>query len=243
MLLSNSNMNYDQMRRVVLEYVLSIDDFTQYNSILSGVAQLLVSKQLAKDTEYYSSPYMKSTPELTNIDADLVNEIVWDLIIERVLSIGANKGNSSWPFLRLTRYGKTLANTSETVIIHDVDGMMNLLKSNVPNCDSVILSYFGECLETYRINQLLSSSVMLGCATEKLICLLYDAYYFWLLRSKGENNREVANLKNAKSKSISRQFELLTASIKSHKEELEPLLFEDYDLCKYRSGSTICTHF
>ena len=107
---------------------------------------------------------------------------------------------------------------------------MNLLKSNVPNCDSVILSYFGECLETYRINQLLSSSVMLGCATEKLICLLYDAYYFWLLRSKGENNREVANLKNAKSKSISRQFELLTASIKSHKEELEPLLFEDYDL-------------
>lgn len=230
MILTCSNLSYSEMRRVVLDHVLSITGFTQYGSILLGVAQSLIKRQLVSETGSHSFSHTSSYVELSNKDADLVNEIVWDLIIERVLSIGGDKNNPNWPFLRLTNYGRSLAGSSETVLIHDVDGMLKYLTDNVPRCDGIILTYLGECLETYRINKTLSSSVMLGCAAEKLVCLLFDAYLNWLTNKQGENSNEVKNLNKEKGRSISRQFEHLTESIKAHKNEIDSPLMEDYDL-------------
>ena len=227
MLLTSSNLEYGEMRRIVLGYVLSSQEFGQYGTILSAVAKRLVDQGFCKETNSYSISFSQQYLDLADRDANLVNEIVWDLIIERVLAIGMNKANPSWPFLRLTEYGKSLAASGENVIIHDVDGMVGLLKTNVPQCDSTIVTYFTECLETYRINSLLASSVMLGCAAEKLICVLFDSYLVWL---KKASEKEYNKLKNAESRVIARKFDELTASMKSHKTEMPNDLLSDYDL-------------
>lgn len=228
MLLTPSTLKYEEMRRIVLGYILSNQDFSQYGTILSAIAKRLVDQGFCKETNSFSVSYSQQYLDLADRDANLVNEIVWDLIIERVLAIGINKANANWPFLRLTEYGKSLAASGENVIIHDVDGMVGLLKANVPQCDSTIVTYFTECLETYRINSLLASSVMLGCAAEKLISVLFDGYLTWLKRVASD--KEYKNIKAAESRHIARKFEELTSSIKSHKADIPAELLSDYDL-------------
>ena len=226
MLLTPSNLQYEEMRRIVLGYVLSDQNPPdQYSAIIDAVAKYLVDHGYCKETNSYYFP--KQYLDISNEDANMVNEIVWDLIIERVLAIGLNKENPSWPFLRLTEYGKSLVKSGENVIIHDVDGMVELLRKSIPQCNRIIIAYFTECLETYRINSLLASSVMLGCAAEKLICELFDRYLLWLEKTY---SKEYSKLKNAESRNIARKFDELTASIKSHKPDISDELLSDYDL-------------
>ena len=227
MLLTPSYLQYEEMRRIVLGNILSKQEPGQYATILNAVAKTLVEQGFCKETDTYCSSFPRQYLDLAERDANLVNEIVWDLIIERVLAIGLNKANPDWPFLRLTEYGKTLVNSGESVIIHDVDGMVSLLKTSIPQCDSIIVTYFTECLETYRINSLLASSVMLGCAAEKLICILFDSYLVWL---KKVSEKEYNKLKNAESRVIARKFDELTSSMKSHRIEMPDALLSDYDL-------------
>ena len=187
MILTSSNLKYEEMRRIVLNVVLLSEhpnNFITYNTILEIVAKKLIDQKYCVETNYYNSRYPRQSLDIADEDANLVNEIVWDLIIERVLAIGHNKTNPDWPFLRLTEYGKRLSQSGESVIIHDVDGMVGLLKESAPQCNSIIIAYYAECLGTYRINSLLASSVMLGCAAEKLMCELFDSYLFWLEKNK-----------------------------------------------------------
>lgn len=39
---------------------------------------------------------------LNNQEIELVQEIIWDLIIQRVVTPGADRVNNTWPFLRVT---------------------------------------------------------------------------------------------------------------------------------------------
>ena len=227
MKLTPSNLKYDEMRRIVLNRILSGDGPGQFRTILNNVAKFLVDNKFCNQTDTYRSIVSRSEYDMADEDANLVNEIVWDLIIERVLAIGLNSANPEWPFLRLTEYGKSLVDSGEEAIIHDVDGMIGILKSNIPQCDKIIISYFIECLETYRINALLASSVMLGCAAEKLICVFFDAYLNWL---EHISKKEHDNLAKAESYNIAKKFTKLTESIKSHKEKIDFSLMEDYDL-------------
>ena len=133
---------------------------------------------LDMSTSQYHSFSLSSgySNQLSGKDSEMVLQIVWDLIIERVLTIGYNHLNENWPFLRLTDYGKEIIKQSDNVIIHDIDGMKKLLTTKIPNVDKVIINYFSECLNTYRINCNFASSVMLGCCAERAICLLFDEY-------------------------------------------------------------------
>ena len=179
MLLTSSNLEYGEMRRIVLGYVLSSQEFGQYGTILSAVAKRLVDQGFCKETNSYSISFSQQYLDLADRDANLVNEIVWDLIIERVLAIGMNKANPSWPFLRLTEYGKSLAASGENVIIHDVDGMVGLLKTNVPD------------LRGYHIfiSKFIPMAIMVGQYGENLIGML-DTSEAELLEFAKKSQRE-----------------------------------------------------
>ena len=59
---------------------------------------------------------------------------------------------------------------------YDPDGYIKSIKEKVPNVDEVILRYIAESAETLRKNCLLSSSIALGCASEKALLLVLEAY-------------------------------------------------------------------
>jgi len=60
--------------------------------------------------------------------------------------------------------------------VYDYDGYLVDLKGRVPTLDSVVERYVGESLRTYQSNSYLASMAMLGCASERSIRLLFEAY-------------------------------------------------------------------
>jgi hypothetical protein len=108
---------------------------------------------------------------------DWIWDIVWDLIIEGVLRPGRNDGDGNernLPFIHLTDFGAKRLDDPSTPL--DPDGYLRVLRNKVPNADTVILSYVAESVRTFRIDCRLSSTITLGCASEKALLLLIEAY-------------------------------------------------------------------
>jgi hypothetical protein len=59
---------------------------------------------------------------------------------------------------------------------YDPEGYLNAISRAVPTVDQIIIKYITESAETLRRNCLLSSTIALGCASEKAFLLLLDAY-------------------------------------------------------------------
>jgi hypothetical protein len=129
------------------------------------VAKLAVQKKIVqnpKEPGYPGDFYLD--PE----DEDRVREIIWYLIIERIITIGIDSSNPEWPWLKLTDYGNEVVN-STLPVPHDPSGYIRRIKTEVPSLDPIILRYLEESLSTYNIDAILSSTITLGCASEKAL--------------------------------------------------------------------------
>ncbi len=77
-----------------------------FNGFLGTLSSYLLDSQIGFDiqpnTDYSGSWQIK--------DKALVREIVWDLIIERLITIGGN-GNDEWPSLTITKKGELYFDT------------------------------------------------------------------------------------------------------------------------------------
>ena len=164
-------LTIDEMRPLVLQ-ALSNCPQTQYLNLCRQVAYVAVQKSIVPN------PLGKNATnndfELCNKDEIRVREIIWDLVVERVMTIGNNNG-PAWPWLSLTEYGQIIVKSTEPTP-HDPSGYLSRFQKAIPEIDPVILTYLLESLQTYRINAVLSSTIALGCASEKALLLLIDAY-------------------------------------------------------------------
>ena len=115
MILTCSNLDYDSLRKIVL-IVLKDGKISQYGDIKARVMNHLLDNKIIKETSSFSLSSGYSN-QLSGQDSEMVLQIVWDLIIERVLTIGYNHLNENWPFLRLTDYGKEIIKQSDNVIV------------------------------------------------------------------------------------------------------------------------------
>lgn len=116
---------------------------------------------------------------LEEVDLSTVQQVFHDLYLERLIIPGAGPRSSNaameWPFYRITEYGRQMLHNSEYAP-HDPDGYLSRLQREIPRVDAVILRYLEEALGCYRSDFLLAAAVMTGCAAEKAILLLVDAY-------------------------------------------------------------------
>jgi len=171
--LAKLNINFNELKSLTLE-VLKVNPDTQYKEICYNLAGLAITKKIVNNptgNSIISGASYSLHPE----DEDLVREIIWILIIERILIIGTDNNNNSWPWLKVSSYGKSIIDSNEP-IPHDPDGYIKRLTNKVKDLDPVIKTYIIESLNTYNINALLSSTVTLGCASEKALLLLIDSY-------------------------------------------------------------------
>lgn len=55
-----------------------------------------------------NNPYMSTTKfvDMSDQDAMLINEVIYDLISERILTPGIDRSNLEWPFLSVTNMEK-----------------------------------------------------------------------------------------------------------------------------------------
>ncbi len=203
------NIPYDQIRSLILEYLKNNHD-TQYIDICNGVAQIAVDRKIVHHPHPGTVVY-GATYSLQKDDEELVREIIWDLIIERVLTIGIDSASSNWPFLKLTAYGHSIVN-SQKPIPHDPSGYLGRIKEEIPNIDEVIYKYLEESIHTYNIGAHLSASVTLGCASEKALLLLIESY----TNSIKDSTKQESFRNKVQGRMIKRQYEEFSKAITAH---------------------------
>ena len=83
--------------------------------------------------------------------------------------------NVGWPFFKLTEHGRKVIQQGAPQP-YDPDGFLTHFKRIVPQADATVYSYLEEAVATFNHACPRASAVMLGCASEKLILLLCDAF-------------------------------------------------------------------
>ena len=113
--------------------------------------------------------------------SDWVNlqQVIHELYHDRLIFLGNRTGgdNQAWsfPWYRLTEYGKQVVNNTEYQP-YDPAGYLGRIKNEIPAVDEVIIRYMEETLNCFRTNLLLGAAVMIGCAAEKAMLLLIDSF-------------------------------------------------------------------
>ena len=165
------------LRVLVLE-VLAKTPQTQVVNTINDVERLVVEhdlfpssddcQRLSIDYRYYQQKQLHPNDKLT------INEIIWDLILERIVTPGFDASNPNFPFFRLTEFGQDCISQSAPHY-YDPEGYMEFLRNTVQNLDPIIEQYIFESLNCYRQQLFFASAVMLGAAAEKAILLLLQA--------------------------------------------------------------------
>jgi len=107
-------------------------------------------------------------------DRSRFKQVIWDLILERVLIPGSNNSDQGWPFLSVTDHGrKVLASTGP--VPYDPDGYLAGVDRSVCGLHPSTKKYLEESVSTFRTGNYLASAVMLGAASERLFLELCEA--------------------------------------------------------------------
>jgi hypothetical protein len=165
------------LRALVLEQ-LSRTPKTQIVNAINDVERLVAERgifpteddcqRLGIDYKYYQHNTLNPIDNLT------INEIIWDLILERIVTPGFDASNTNLPFFRLTKFGKDYISQSAPHY-YDPQGYMESLRNIIQNLDPIIEQYISEGLNCFRRQLFFASAVMLGAAAEKAILLLLQA--------------------------------------------------------------------
>lgn len=70
----------------------------QFGHLSLGVVEVLIRRKIDAPAGYM--PYEVS-PEIADPDADIVREVFWDLVVEKVITIGLNPANPGLPWFKL----------------------------------------------------------------------------------------------------------------------------------------------
>lgn len=158
----HKNPDIEIVRKVVFEKLKQESDFKQWSDS-SGI------QAFDKYFEYANTP-----PSNHGIFIELAREVFWQLIIEGIIFPGMNPSNPNLPWFSRTKHGKDVIE-SESPSPHDPTGYLSNLRDNISEPDSTTIAYLEESLATYRTQNIVASTVMLGIASERVFLLLCDS--------------------------------------------------------------------
>lgn len=107
--------------------------------------------------------------------SELVREAMWECLIKRLIVFGMDGSNPNWPFYRLTEFGATAVKSTPPQP-YDPDGFLKHFDTTCGSIDPAVRGYVAEAVHAFNSNCTRSAAVMLGCASEKLLLLLCDAF-------------------------------------------------------------------
>ncbi len=175
----------------------------QYEDLKNGVGEVLIYKKTGKYPSQYYDNLMRDS------NGDIFLEVFWDLFRQGIITLGLNdlKGNRQFPWFRVSAHGKRILENQAVYFYHDVSSYEAVIKQQVPNIGPVTLLYLNEAMQSFYSGCYLSSSVMLGVASE---------YTFLKLLEKIETSGTYkSNFKKAfDERNISKKFEAFKNKLK-----------------------------
>ena len=219
--------SYEELRSLALE---SLPSTEQLAGLYPLVAGLLAKRFPPPPPQNFRggviSHWGGDSSGLSYQDKGRVQSIFWDLIIEGVIRPGLADGvNDKYPFFHVTERGEQVIKEGATSP-YDPDGYLKRFTADVAAVDPVVMIYLDEALHTLRIGCLLSSTIALGCASEKLFLLLIEAYAKALPQDRQGKFR-----KYVEGRMIKRQFDEFSNHLESAiKPKLPADLKDDLDV-------------
>ncbi len=203
-------VKYDDLRVVMLSY-LRMHPRDQFNLIGGSIQRFY-------ETEGF---------QLDETDLENLQQVIHELYLERIFILGSRPMSSgagawSWPFYRLTKYGEGVVNNPEYQP-HDPTGYLSRIQADLPTIDPAIVRYLEEGVKCYRNNLLLASAVMIGCAAEKAMLLLIDAFG----NAIADAEKKAKYGKEVKARMISRKYEALWKRLEPLAQQLPDGLGDD----------------
>lgn len=167
--------SYEEIRAAALDVLAGREQVpyepTQYGNISTGVAEVFARRERPPEqTRGSRQPF-----HLSAADREVFLEVFWDLFRQGIITLGLNDSNREFPFCRLSRLGQRLVDNQDTYFFHDVSSYTKWLQEEVPAIDQVTLLYVQEALQAFRSGCILSSTVMLGVATEHTLLQVVEA--------------------------------------------------------------------
>ena len=171
-------MDYEELRPLVLQAIKQIlqgDAILQLVNVINVTDQIACERGLVEVTQPWGTRG-SGLCRMPQEDREKVRQIVWELILQGVLTIGLNESNPDFPFLSLTEHGNKVLESGETGLPYDPDGYLRKLKTEIPNIDPIIEMYVTESLQAYLKGLMFSSAIALGVASEKAFLLLLETF-------------------------------------------------------------------
>lgn len=187
-------IEYRVLKSLVLE-VLKKTSQLQYGDIEREVERLAIQNKVFPTKEeclqrkinysYYEGGRLNPADILN------INQIVWDLIVDRILTMGTNTANPEWPWLRLTEFGQAVVNQTIPKY-YDPEEYGLILDSISPKIDSIIKQYAIEGLNCFQHRLYFASAVMFGAVAEKAVLLLLESIVN--AESQGQKKKKLTTL-------------------------------------------------
>lgn len=204
-----SDHSYEEMRKAAIDILARrwknnvADGFKipdNYDYFKEAVGSLLNTKDVT-----YGRPPEECV--ISQADSDRFLEVFWDLFRQGIISLGSSDKSREFPRFRLSEHGKRIIDSKDLYFFHDVSSYEAVIREQIPDIDSVTLLYLKEAMQAFYSGCYLSSSVMLGVASE---------HTFLKLLETAKNNKPYDNMfRNAlNGRSISQKFEAFKNKLK-----------------------------
>jgi len=146
--------------------------------ILECAKQYLTKRQFSTGhiREYITA---KFSHDLMEQNKNLISEVVHSLVIASIFlpgePMGYTLGDANLPILTITSYGVQYIQQDQFVP-SDPDGYLEHLRKRISNIDEIILYYTAESIRAFNQHLLVSSTLTLGAASERLIDILSESF-------------------------------------------------------------------
>lgn len=141
---------------------------------------------LAIQKKYIPNPsagYIQHSKKLSSQSHKAITEVLWELVLQGILYVDSLKSG----IYNITQFGLQVLDAEEP-IPYDPDGYLGFFKSELPDIDEVMFSYISEAINAYRHRLFLSATTAIGCASEKALLLLIEAYTGFLPSRKEQES-------------------------------------------------------
>lgn len=163
--------SYEEIRKVALnvlaERETGVYGFSQYEHLKTTVAEVFFRRE-------NSGKQPVGESRLSAGDREIFLEVFWDLFRQGIITLGLNDSNPNFPWLRVSTMGRKILEGQEPYFFHDLDSYEKIIKQSIPEIDDVTLIYLKEAMQAFLSGCILSSSVMLGVATEHSFLILLE---------------------------------------------------------------------
>ena len=169
---------YEMIRSLLMEY-LSKNRGNQFSAAVLGVIELAKARGIyagaSNPVHSVGGPSYGLGSEDHQKLPEAVRQLLWQFLVQGILVFGMDSLNANWPWYSVTEYGEGVL-SSQGAQPYDPEGFMSEFVAVNPNADETVREYLAEAISTFNIGCFRAAALMLGCASEQLVLLLYETF-------------------------------------------------------------------